>query len=134
MNLNVDNDDNFLSEINIVPLTDVMLVLLIIFMVTTPMIVLESFKINLPKATASTSEKGDGIVVTISQDGFLSVDGAQVSKDDFENMIAGKLSDANNKTVIIKGDETAEHGLIVFVLDKSKSAGADKLSIATLND
>ena len=134
MNLNTQDDDNFLSEINIVPLTDVMLVLLIIFMVTTPMIVLESFKINLPKAAASTSEKGDGIVVTISQDGFLFLDGVQVGKDDFQSLIAVKLKDAFNKTVIIKGDESAEHGLIVFVLDKSKSAGANKLSIATLND
>lgn len=134
MNLNTNSDDNFLSEINIVPLTDVMLVLLIIFMVTTPMIVLESFKINLPKALSSTSEKGDGVVVTISQDGLLTVDGKEVSKDNFQEFISSRLNSDNNKTIIIKGDETAEHGLIVFVLDKSRAAGAEKLSIATIND
>ncbi|MCP3678155.1 MAG: biopolymer transporter ExbD, partial [Deltaproteobacteria bacterium] len=67
--------DQIISSINITPLTDVMLVLLVIFMVTTPLIMMESFKIKLPKAVSSGVESGEGVTITVTSGGDISVDG-----------------------------------------------------------
>ena len=123
--------DKVISEINITPLTDVMLVLLVIFMVTTPLIMMESFKIRLPKAVTATSEPGTAIVVSISEKGLLEINGRDVTMDNLYSELSGELRKRTNKTVLIKGDRYAIHGTVVRVLDTAKRAGAEKLSIAT---
>lgn len=125
------HNDKLFSEINITPLTDVMLVLLVIFMVTTPLIMAESLKVNLPRAVTAGAEPGTGVTVTISEDGMISVNGKMVSREALRTAIKEEVSKAKDKTVVLKADAGVRHGLVVEVLDTARLSGAGRLSIAT---
>ncbi len=124
--------DQIISTINITPLTDVMLVLLVIFMVTTPLIMMESFKIKLPRAVSSGVESGEGVTIAITKEGDLSIDGAPISRDRLYDFIKERIAGAPERPIIIKADKDALHGAVVEVLDTAKRAGASRLSIATV--
>lgn len=135
-----DNRDKIISEINITPLTDVMLVLLVIFMVTTPLLVMQSFKIKLPKAVSAEPDAGKGITLSIATGGVIYLnnkavklvpEGFNQGMEGLLNSIKSELLSASDKTVIIKADKDIPHGIVVKVLDTAKRAGAEKLSIAT---
>lgn len=123
--------DKLVSEINITPLTDVMLVLLVIFMVTTPLIMTESFKVKLPKAVSSTSETGKGVIIAVNEAGEINLNGKLLAADGLSEALRAEFQRGSEKTVVIKADGRARHSVIVKVLDTAKTAGADKLSIAT---
>lgn len=123
--------DKLVSEINITPLTDVMLVLLVIFMVTTPLIMTESFKVKLPKAVSSTSETGKGVIIAVNEAGEINLNGRLLAADGLSGALRAEFQRGAEKTVVIKADGRARHSVIVKVLDAAKMAGADKLSIAT---
>lgn len=126
-------DNGIMAEINIVPLTDIMLVLLVIFMVTTPMIVFESLKISLPAAKEGvTREKGKGTVISVTDEGKVYIDKQQINIDEVKKVLKDKLANNQNKTVLIKGDKSVNYGLIVKILDFAKASGAEKLSVATV--
>jgi biopolymer transport protein ExbD len=129
---NIKDEGKIISEINIIPLTDVMLVLLIIFMVTTPLIMMESFKIKLPKALASSVEPGSAISITVTEDGTLYVDEKKVAIVELEDELKREFERRGDRTVLLKGDRSARHGVIVEILDRAKRAGADKIAIATV--
>lgn len=123
-----------LSEINITPLTDVMLVLLVIFMVTTPLIMTESFKVKLPKAVSAGAEHGKGVIVAISAGGVLNVNGKSATIEGLGDSIGKEFSSGAEKTVVVKADGSVPHRTVVKVLDAAKLAGADRLSIATVRE
>ncbi|MEK7773887.1 MAG: biopolymer transporter ExbD [Deltaproteobacteria bacterium] len=120
-----------LSEINITPLTDVMLVLLVIFMVTTPLIMNESLKIKLPKAVTSDSEAGKGVIVVISEAGTVSVNGRGTTLDGLYDSLRREFAGGAENTVVLKADEGVRYKVIVKALDTARLAGAARLSIAT---
>ena len=124
-------NEKVFSEINITPLTDVMLVLLVIFMVTTPLIVVQSFKIKLPKAVTATAEPGKGAVVAISENGLISLNGKTVPASGLYDALRDEFRKGGDRTVVIKADGATRHSVVVDVLDTAKLAGAVKLSIAT---
>ncbi len=124
--------DQIISTINITPLTDVMLVLLVIFMVTTPLIMMESFKIKLPKAVSSGVESGEGVTITVTSGGDISVDGEPTNQGSLYDYIKEKVAGAPERPIVIKADKDALHGSVVEVLDTAKRAGASRLSIATV--
>jgi len=124
-------DSRVMSEINITPLTDVMLVLLVIFMVTTPLIMTDSFKVRLPKATTAGAEPGIGIIVAVSRDGRVSIDGDIVPAGSVEDVIRRKVAGGSTPTVVVRADGDARHSSVVSVLDAAKAAGAERISIAT---
>ncbi|MBI3755340.1 MAG: biopolymer transporter ExbD [Deltaproteobacteria bacterium] len=124
------NRDKIISEINITPLTDVMLVLLVIFMVTTPLLVMQSFKIKLPKAVSAEAEAGKGITLSIATGGVIYLNSKAVKMEGLFDSIKSELKTASDRTVIIKADKDIPHGTVVKVLDTAKRAGAEKLSIA----
>ncbi|OGP65748.1 MAG: hypothetical protein A3K22_02665 [Deltaproteobacteria bacterium RBG_16_42_7] len=126
-----NNRDKIISEINITPLTDVMLVLLVIFMVTTPLLVMQSFKIKLPKAISAEAESGKGITLSIATGGVVYLNNKTVTMEGLFDSIKSELLSASDKSVIIKADKDIPHGIVVKVLDTAKRAGAEKLSIAT---
>jgi len=128
--------EKLIFEINITPLTDVMLVLLIIFMVTTPFIIQGNIKINLPSAkTPSENITDKNIIVAITSDGAVYLNGKQVKGDDELHRRIKNIVDATgNKKVIIEGDKMAFHGEMVRVMGIAKDAGADKLAITTIPD
>lgn len=108
-----------------------MLVLLIIFMVTTPLLMMDSFKLKLPKAASAGSEAGLGAVVSVSEDGGLYLDGKATSEAELFSALKSKFASGGDKTVILKADIETMHGKVVKILDLSRRAGAEKLSIAT---
>lgn len=127
-----DEDAAVFSEINITPLTDVFLVLLIIFMVSSSAINSAGVKVNLPKsgaASSATSEKG--ITVSIDAKGLVFVGSDQVALENLEEALRAKLGSAENKSVVLAGDSEVLLGLALQVMNIAKKAGAEKFGIAT---
>lgn len=126
-----ESEDEMMTEINIVPLTDVMLVLLVIFMVATPLLVIDSLKIKLPKAAAGEAEKTVPITITVTERGAIYLNAKAVPIEELYDVLSDEFSSSVDAAVLIKGDEGTLHGVVVEVLDTAKRAGAKKLSIAT---
>ena len=133
-----DSGEELMAEINIVPLTDVMLVLLVIFMVATPLLVVESFKVRLSESARAEAftgmrdkEKAQATIVTVTEEGIIFIDGSPVKRSDFLAKLKGVLKGRPEALVLLKGDPRARHGLVVEVLELSKKAGAKKLSISS---
>ncbi len=120
-----------LSEINITPLTDVMLVLLVIFMVTTPLIMNESLKIRLPRAATSEPGGAKGVIVTVSEAGLVSVNGKATTIDGLYDALKREFVAGAENTVVLKADEGVRYRVVVKALDTARLAGASRLSIAT---
>ena len=119
-----------LSEINVTPLVDVMLVLLVIFMVTAP-ILQTGIDVNLPKTRESRAEqpKPRSVVVSIDKDGNIYVstqsEAQQVNVNDLPAILAEKLGQAGERRVYVRGDGDTPYRIIAYVLDVAKQAGAD---------
>ncbi len=128
--------EKLISDINITPLTDVMLVLLIIFMVTTPFIIQGNIKINLPSAKAPSDEMLEqNIVVGVSQDGKAYLNGKEMADDtQLSTELKDIITKTGNKRVIIEGDKLTMHGNIVKIMGIARDSGADKLAISTIPD
>lgn len=120
-----------MADINITPLTDVVMVLLVIFMVTTPLMMQEALKIKLPTATTAEPQVEQTTTVTVTAKGEIYLNKAQVSIEDLKGLLASRMASSPDKTVVIKADKGIMYGLVVNVLDTAKEAGALKLAIAT---
>ncbi len=119
-----------LAEINVTPLVDVMLVLLIIFMVTAPMLA-AGIKVNLPSAkTATPLEAREPVVVVVAKDGALSVGKAPVSRDALAATVKAKLGDSNS-VVQLRGDREASYGDVVSVMDDLAANGITRIAIVS---
>jgi biopolymer transport protein TolR len=118
------------ADINVTPLVDVMLVLLIIFMVTAPMLA-AGIKVNLPSAkTAQPLDNKQPVMVTVAKDGALSVGRDQVSRDDLAAKVKAKLGDANG-VVQLRGDRDATYGDVVSVMDELAANGISRIAIVS---
>jgi biopolymer transport protein ExbD len=124
-----ESSDAVMSEINITPLTDVFLVLLIIFMITTSAMVESAATVNLPKAQ-QVVEEARGLTVTATSDGRLFVNQLAVDRAQLEPTLRDLLTDDPKKLVILQGDETVVLGQAVEILQAAKRAGATAVSIA----
>ncbi|HEX9859705.1 MAG TPA: biopolymer transporter ExbD [Nitrospirota bacterium] len=120
-----------MANINVTPLVDVALVLLIIFMVTTPLMMNEAFKVKLPEAATAEPQVEQTTTISVAPGNVVYLNEAQVSLDDLEGLLASRMASSPDKTVVIKADKNVLHGFVVQVLDKAKEAGALKLAIAT---
>jgi biopolymer transport protein ExbD len=118
-----------MAEINITPLTDIFLVLLIIFMITTSVMIESAAKVNLPKATQTTQE-ARGLTVSITADNKIYVNQMLVDPSQLEPTLRDLLADDPKKLVILQGDESVILGEAVHVMDIAKRAGAQAISIA----
>ena len=119
-----------LAEINVTPLVDVMLVLLVIFMVTAP-ILQTGIDVNLPKTHEARAEqpKPKSVVVSIDKDGniYLSTqaEAKQVNVNDLGAMLSDKLGQSGERKVYVRADGDTPYRIIAFVLDLAKQAGAE---------
>jgi biopolymer transport protein ExbD len=120
------------ADINITPLTDIFLVLLIIFMVTTAVTIESAAHVDLPKAEAQTNpnDKPKGVVVTYTADHQIMVDSNNVSIQNLQGSIHDALDKSADKIVIFQGDPKVILGDMVHILDIAKSAGAEAIAIA----
>jgi biopolymer transport protein TolR len=128
-----------LSEINVTPLVDVMLVLLVIFMVTAP-ILQTGIQVNLPKTGQNTkpeTPKNDSVIVSIDKDGnvFLGAEKnpLNVRNGEFKKQLEARLVKSQEKKVYVRGDAETPYRVIAYVLTKCKEAGA-QVSLVTEPD
>jgi biopolymer transport protein TolR len=118
-----------LAEINVTPLVDVMLVLLIIFMVTAPMLA-TGLKVNLPQAKqAAPLNPNEPIVVTIGKDGQISLGSDAVDKSALIEAIRAKLGDDDSRVIHIRSDKEVPFGDVVGVLDLLAANGLTRIAI-----
>ena len=119
-----------LSEINVTPLVDVMLVLLVIFMVTAP-ILQTGIEVSLPKTREARADqpRPRSVVVSIDKDGniYLSTqtEARQVNVNDLPALLSEKLGQSGERRVYVRGDGDTPYRIIAYVLDVAKQAGAD---------
>lgn len=124
-----DDNGDIVAEINITPLTDIFLVLLIIFMITSSAMIESGGKVNLPKAVATQSESR-GTTVTLTPKKEIFVNQKQVSEASLEQALQEALNNNSNKTVILRGDKDVLLGETVKVMSIIKRAGATEIAIA----
>jgi biopolymer transport protein ExbD len=122
--------DDVMWEINITPLTDVFLVLLVIFMVATPLLIQSGIKVKLPTSDI-TEAQPEGIILTITKENKIYVGKEEVAPNDLFNHLRKKLKEKKGKFVIINGDKDVLLGNAVKIMDIAKAAGAEKIAIAT---
>jgi biopolymer transport protein TolR len=122
------------SNINVTPMVDVMLVLLIIFMVVTPMlqhgVSVDLAKVNNPNQMPD-ADKEDALLVAVMRDGKVYFGTDRIEPDKLTEKIKDKLSNRTDKTVYVKADARAKFGNVVEVVDDVRSAGVDKLGLLT---
>lgn len=116
-------------EINITPLTDVFLVLLIIFMVTTPLIMTSGIKIKMPRTKALPALTERDVIIAVTADEKYYVNNTEVPRARLMGWL--EEMDLKDKFVVVQADKTVQHGVVVEALDIAKQAGAEKLAIAT---
>jgi biopolymer transport protein TolR len=119
------------TDINIVPFTDVLLVLLVIFMVTTPLIVQGRIQVKLPKSSAQADAQLQPVTLTLTAAGAQFLGDQQVSVQDLPALLGAALRDRADKTVVIRADRSVTHGKVVELMDLARRSGAEKLAIAT---
>jgi biopolymer transport protein TolR len=124
-----DEGSGIVSEINITPLTDIFLVLLIIFMITSSAMIESGGKVNLPKAVATQSESR-GTTVTLTPKREIFVNQKKVTEDNLEKTLKEALNGSADKTVILRGDRDVLLGETVKVMSIIKRAGASDIAIA----
>jgi biopolymer transport protein ExbD len=123
--------DGIVAEINVTPLTDIFLVLLIIFMVTTTAVHEEGKNIDLPSAEVAEETPPEGVTVEIDSLGLLKVNGEVVSEGELAATLEAALERAADKVVVLKGDQRVLLGQAVNILDLAQKAGAEGIAIAT---
>jgi biopolymer transport protein ExbD len=126
-------EDAPLSGVNIIPVIDVSLVLLIILLATSPILNLPGFEVKLPKAlTAESKEKN--VTISLSLKGDLAVNEANVDVNTLIPALRKELRDKKNFLVIIRADQGVAYGKVEEVMDLAKKAGAQRIAIATQQD
>ncbi len=124
-----------MAEINITPLTDVFLVLLIIFMVTTSVMSQMGVDVSLPKASSATAQaQPEGVIVTLLPGGELKVNDLKLKAGDygaFRETLGQAFTRTSSRLVILEGDRQAMLGSAIEVMDQAKKAGAETFAIAT---
>jgi len=123
-------DDGVVAEINVTPLTDVFLVLLIIFMVTSSVVANQSKNIDLPGAEVSELTP-EGVTVTVEPNGQMLVNDVPTSEAELFGALKAALSDSREKLVILRGDKKVLLGQAVNILDTAQQAGATGIALAT---
>lgn len=123
------DDDSEIVSINVTPLVDITLVLLIIFMVTASFIVRETVEVDLPKA-ANTNETVQGLVnVVMDKDSKTYFDGTEVDEAGLKNLIQGALTKDKDTRAIITADQTLNYGKVMHLIDVVKGEGVAKFAL-----
>jgi len=129
-----DEGSKVSSDINVTPMVDVMLVLLIIFMVVTPMlqkgVSVDMAKVNNP-LPMEDADKEDALLVSITRDGMVYFGSDQISVDGLTGKVKDRLANRVDKRVYVKADMRARFGSVVQVVDAVRAAGVDDLGLLT---
>ena len=129
MGANVGGGSKFVSEINVTPFVDVMLVLLIIFMVATPMMS-QGIDVDLPqtKQVEVLPTESENMVMTVRQDGKIFLDEYPVELDDLESKLQILVKE-KNKTLFLQADKNVPYGTVVDIMGRIKAVGIENLGV-----
>jgi biopolymer transport protein ExbD len=119
---------------NVIPMADIMLVLLIIFMVVTPLLT-KDIPVDMAPAANSRdmqdADKDDAIVVAVTRDGRIYLGSTNVTKEDLSGQVKDRIATRLDKTVYVRSDARAKYGDVVAAVDEIRSAGVDQLGLLT---
>ena len=122
-----------MADINMVPFIDITLILLIIFMVMSPMLVQMQMNVDLPKSNAvNTTAEDDVIRIEIQQDSSIRIDNRNYTLKNLERELVLRMGKANKKTILVEADKNVPIQTVVDVFDIAKKLGAAKLGIGVL--
>ena len=124
-----DDSGRMITDINVTPLVDVTLVLLIIFMVTTSLIVNPSIKVDLPKAVTGNDQARTTLALTLTKDGQLYLNGERTDEAQVAKQIAAELPKNPDLQAVIAAATVVSHGSVVHIIDFVKRAGVRKFAI-----
>lgn len=126
-----DNEDAEMSDINIIPLVDVMLVLLIIFMVTAPLSI-GGINVSVPSSKArSLSLDEERVVLSIDKSGRFFIEKMEVAPKDLESRLKAIYEFRKEKNIYIRADKHVNYGQVVYAMSAAKIAGVQKMSMLT---
>jgi biopolymer transport protein ExbD len=119
---------------NVIPMADIMLVLLIIFMVVTPMlqkgVSVDMAKVENPQDLPD-ADKDDAIILAVTRDGSMYLGSTKITLDDITNKVKDQLANRLDKTVFVRSDARAKYGQVVKAVDEVRAAGVDNLGLLT---
>jgi len=118
-----------ITDINVTPLVDIMLVLLIIFMLTAHLIARQAIEVQLPKAAQSSATTPTTLAITLTREGRMYLNGNPTSPETLRAAVQAAMSKDPKTQVIIAGDKNVTHGRVVWVLDLVKSLGVTSFAI-----
>ena len=125
------DSDRLISDINVTPFVDVMLVLLVIFMVTAPMM-MQGVDVSLPETTSQPlAAKKENLVITINNQNQIFINNFQVAIDFLQEKLKKILEGRDNREVYLRADREISYGFVVHVMAEIKAAGVDKLGMVT---
>jgi len=123
---------NVNADINVTPMADIMLVLLIIFMITTPLLQ-TGVTVNLPKAKnpldAPEADSKDAIVVALTREGRIYLQKTPISEDELIKYVTDRLTGEINKTMFLKADQSVSYGRVVQIVNQCRKAGVERIGL-----
>ena len=133
MHRRVIGSQEMITKINVTPIIDVALVLVIILLVTAPLLSVADLPVDLPQARTREAEDERNVSITLSSSGRLAVDDEAVSPEGLGALLRGKLSKRENENVlvVVRADSGAPYEAVSRLLGEAKSAGATRIAIAT---
>jgi biopolymer transport protein TolR len=119
-----------LSEINIIPLVDVILVLLLIFMLTAPLMY-RGIDVNLPKSSGKPTAVEERVVLTVTKEQTIYINDKPVALASVEQALRDLFKNRQDKTLYLRADQALQYGLVVETMDRVRRAGIEKLGMVT---
>ena len=130
MALQTGNEDNEIGNINITPLVDVLLVLLVIFMVTANFLKKESININLPKVASSDPNVAQSVQITLTKDGQLLMEGLNTTEEKIISELASEVKYRPNMRVTLSADENLPYGRIAQAMGLIRKSGVTRIALS----
>lgn len=118
------------TDVNVLPLVDVMMVLLVIFMLVAP-ILSAGIDLKLPEASSSTAEPEDGLRISLGADGQIYFDGKPMLPQRMDGELQSRARENPELPIIVEGDARIDYGVVMDVLDRARIAGLTRVSLAT---
>jgi len=133
MAMSLGDSEEVVSEINVTPLVDVMLVLLVVFIVTAPLLT-NAIKVQLPQtSTRAPTEPKPAVTVSVDSKGKVYIDKTEVSLSTLEPLLKGRRAVAPDLIVHLSADEASNYGIVAKAMSAIDRAGITKLSVLTIN-
>lgn len=131
MNIQINQENKPLTIFSYSSLTDIVLLLLVFFLLTSSFIITEGIKVTLPEAQNTTASEQEQIIVALLNDGRMFINNEETTAEEFGTVLKERLTDPENQVIILSSDRDVPLEQAVFVMDEAKGAGASKFFIST---